>query len=260
MKAYGIESYGDSISGSYDEIYADFSPYRGQIEFLHEKAGATRALELGVGTGRIAIPLAQSGIQIMGIDSSEEMLAILADRAKDLPIQTAKADAADFHCRTEPFGLVFGIFNFLFLLPTRAAQLGCFKCVRSALTSNGSFVIETFVPIADTYLPDGANPGFFPQKSGVSVRSISDKHVSLFASVNQSDQKTWRIQEILLSSEQGVRLFPCVMRYLCPAEIDQLTTEAGFVLTERYEDWMKTPFTASSRKHISVYMVNHTSS
>ena len=253
MPVYGIESYGDHFSSKYDNVYAEFAPYPGQIELLHRAAGSARALELGVGTGRIAFPLARAGTRVLGIDSSQKMLDVVAARRGALPIETLTANATDFHCGGERFNLVFAIFNFLFLLPGRAAQLNCFRCVRDALTPGGQFVIETFVPITEAWLPDGANPGYFPAKSGVSVRSVTDTEVSLFTSVNDGTSQTWRIQEILLSPEHGVRFLPCVMHYLQPAEIDALARKVGFKLAARSEDWNGTPFGVSSRKHISVY-------
>ena len=253
MSAYEIDTYGDRFSTEYDRVYAEFPPYPGQIEFLRRKALSRRALELGVGTGRIAIPLSEAGVPVLGIDSSQKMLDALAQRSEGLPIATKKADAADFNCGAECFNLVFAVFNFLFLLPSRTAQLNCFRSVANALAPDGEFVIETFVPIPDAYLPDGPNPGFFPAKSGVSVRSVDNAQISLFTSVNDARKKVWTIQEVLLSPENGIRFLPCVMHYLDPEEIDELAREAGLFLAHRFEDWSETPFSASSRKHVAVY-------
>lgn len=256
MSTYEIDTYGDSFSTEYDRVYASFPPYPGQIEFLHRKARSQRALELGTGTGRIAIPLCKTGVPVLGIDSSSKMLDVLTIRGNGLPITALQADAADFSCGTERFNLVFAVFNFLFLLPSRAAQLNCFKSVANALEDDGEFVIETFVPIPDAYLPDGPNPGYFPARSGVSVRSVDDAQISLFTSVNDAQKKVWTIQEVMLSPENGIRFLPCVMHYLDPEEIDALAREAGFALAERFEDWSETPFSASSRKHVSVYTLD----
>ncbi|VWD05528.1 SAM-dependent methyltransferase [Burkholderia lata] len=253
MSTYEIDTYGDRFSTEYDRVYAGFPPYPGQIEFLRGKARSRRALELGAGTGRIAIPLSETGVPVLGIDSSQKMLDALEQRSDGLPIATMKADAADFTCGAERFDLVFAVFNFVFLLPSRTAQLNCFKSVANALADDGEFVIETFVPIPDAYLPDGPNPGYFPAKSGVSVRSVDDAQISLFTSVNNAEQKIWTIQEVLLSPENGIRFLPCVMHYLDPEEIDALAGEAGLCLAQRFEDWSGTPFSASSRKHVSVY-------
>lgn len=253
MENYSIESYGDQLSDHYDRIYQEFPPYAGQIEFLQAKAMGRTALELGVGTGRVALPLAASGVPVLGLDSSENMLQLLMKRTNGLPIQGIKGDASDFSIDNTGISLAFAVFNLVFLLPSRESQISCFQSVRKTLTTAGSFVIECFVPFPDSYLPDGATPGFFAAKSSVNVRSISNDHVSLFASVNDPENQVWRFQEIFLSTEGGVKLFPCVMNYQSPVQLDKIASEAGMHLVERYEDWLGTPFSHTSRKHVSVY-------
>lgn len=252
MKNYNIESYGDKLSDHYDRMYQEFPPYPGQIEFLKSKTMSAPALELGVGTGRIALPLALSGVSVIGMDSSENMLDLLLKRSHDLPVIGIKADASNFLI-DEKINLAFAVFNLIFLLPSRESQVSCFRSVRKALNSNGCFVIECFVPSPDSYLPDGASPGFFPIKSSVNVRSISNDHVSLFASINDSENQVWRFQEIHLSADAGVKLFPCVMNYQSPTQLDLIAKEAGMCLVERYENWLGSHFSYASKKHISVY-------
>lgn len=245
-------NYGDRFAADYDEVYADFPPDHGQIEFLRERANGGAAIELGAGTGRIAIPLASAGVPVLGLDYSAAMLDRLAQRSKALPVETLVGDAASFACPQRKFNLAYGIFNFLFLLPTRDAQLQCFRCVRSVLNAGGKFVVEAFVPIPDSYLPDGPQPGFFPDRTGVSVRSISPKKLSLFASSNDATRKIWRIQEVLFSDE-GFKLLPYDMHYMTAEEMDELAAQAEFTLVERFEAWNGSSFSAESRKHISVY-------
>lgn len=253
MEAYKSNSYGDNLAGVYDKVYSEFPPYPGQIELLAEYARDGSVVELGIGTGRIALPLAERGVKIYGIDTSESMLEILNERANGLGISSVVGDASNFQMSDNSASLVYATFNLLFLLPGRDAQIGCFRSCRSALSPNGKFVIEVFVPKFDAFLPDGASPGYFPRVSAVHVRDIGVEHITLFASKNSPETGVWKFHDIHIANGT-VKLFPCVMNYLFPDEIDEIAKCAGMRLESRYEDWVKTPFNAESRKHVSVYV------
>lgn len=252
MDSYTSDSYGDRLASIYDRMYNEFPPYPGQIELLSEYACQGLAVELGIGTGRIAIPLANQGVSVFGIDTSEKMLEVLRERSQGLPITSVIGDASRFDLSAAPVPLIYATFNLLFLLRNREAQISFFQSCKSALGSTGKLVIEVFVPRFDEYLPDGASPGYFPSTSAVHVRNIGADYITLFASKNSPDAGIWNFHDIYISQDT-VRLFPCVMNYLYPDEIDVIAEVAGMKLTNRFEDWTQRPFTAVSRKHISIY-------
>lgn len=252
MKSYTSNSYGDKLADVYDTVYSEFPPYPGQIEMLADFALNRQAVELGIGTGRIALALAESGVNIFGIDTSESMLQVLNKRSRGLRISSAIDDASSFSYPPKSTSLVFAVFNFIFLLPGRDAQIGCFRSAAKALQSGGKFVIEAFVPKIDSFLPDGASPGFFPSTSAVHVRDIDGENITIFASKNFPEKQTWKFHDIHITND-SIKLHPCVMHYLFPAEIDEIAESAGMRLEARFEDWVKSPFNSESQKHISIY-------
>ena len=232
----------ERVAVRYDESAAEmFDPavVDPVIDLLVELAGDGRALELGIGTGRIALPLAQRGVPVHGIELSNAMAARL--RAKPGGEQIG-VTIGDFATTTVDgtFSVAYLVFNTIMNLTTQAAQVECFRNVAAHLEPGGCFVIEVGVPELQR-LPPG--------------ETILAFHVS---------EARWGLDEYDVA-RQGVtshhfeivdgRLerFSAPFRYAWPAELDLMAQLAGMRLRERWSGWKREPFTSDSRKHVSVW-------
>jgi trans-aconitate methyltransferase len=239
MTEYGESTYGDEIAEIYDQLYSEVDP--ACIDFLAEAAGPGPALELGIGTGRIALPLVQRGVALEGIDASEAMVARLRTKegGADIPVKMGSFERFTLDRR---FRLIYVVFNTFFGLPGQDAQLQCFHCVASHLSPDGRFAIEAFVP-------DLARYDRFQ-----SVRLIGVSGQTVQMDVAQLDPVAQHIESRhVFVSEDGIRIFPVRLRYAYPPELDLMALNAGLKLEARWGSWSKEPFTRDSGKHISVY-------
>ena len=245
MQGYDASSYGDAFADIYDDWYAGISDVDLTVVELLDLAGSGPVLELGVGTGRLAVPLAEAGlamgVTVVGIDASEAMLARLAWRD---PGRLVTAIHGDMRCDLPdgPFGLVFVAYNTLFNLTDEDAQARCFADVARRLRSGGRFVIEAFVP------DDPPRRG-----DSVTVRSISADRVVLSISVADPDNQSAAGQFVEFSETNGVRLRPWSIRYSTPEQLDEYARAAGLALEQRWESFGRTPFDEDSTRHVSVY-------
>jgi len=239
--AHDPEAYGRAIAPDYDDLYDDALDTDTAVDCLAGLAGGGPVLELGIGTGRLALPLVERGLAVHGVDSSPEMVALL--RAKpggaDLPVTVG--DFADVHLE-ERFTLVVLAFNTIFALPTQDAQVGCFAAAAEHLRPGGRFVIEAFVP----------DPTRFSHGGMVRPYAIGSDHVIL--EVGEIDPAAQRMTttKVRLGAE-GVRLYPANHRYAWPAELDLMARLAGLRMTQRWAGWDRAPFTATSDHHLTVY-------
>lgn len=256
MQGYDSTSYGEAFADVYDEWYGDISDVDSMVRMLaalSRSAGPELPLvELGVGTGRLALPLAAlvHPTTVVGIDSSTSMLDKLRSKMSTpsgsvgtepghvVPVLGDMVDALP----TGPLGLVFVAFNTFFNLGTQERQQACFNAVGSRLDPGGAFVIEAYVPDE-------------PARSGshVEVKTITADRVVL--SVARYDGSTSRAegQFVELTESGGVRLRPWSIRYVGPAELDEMAARAGMVLRDRWETPTATPFDTDSDRHVSVY-------
>ena len=232
--------YGDRWAGSYDEQHAarDPEPAAG---FLAELAAGGRALELAIGTGRVALPLAARGIAVEGIDASAAMVARLRAKPGGQAIPVTIGDMAEVPA-SGPFRLVYLVFNSLFGLLSQARQADCFRGVARVLEPGGAFVTECFVPDLSRW--DGGQR--------VGVRAISEDSAIIEVSVHDAVEQRISTQIVTLDG-QGVQLRPVAIRYSWPAELDLIAGLAGLRLDQRYGGWDKQSFGSGSREHISVY-------
>lgn len=245
FERYGPATYGDAMAEVYDQWYpsdADTDAAVGALAGWVGAAGGGAALELGVGTGRIAIALARLGIAVTGVDTSAAMIDQLRAnaRAAGVAVEAAVGDMASNE-PPGPFVLVFVVANTLFGLPSAAAQQQALHHACRRLVPRGRVVIEAFIP---------ADPA--PAGDTVTVRDLEADRVVL--DVTRSDpstQQAWG-QHIEIT-DRGIRLRPWHIRYAPPAELDALAAAAGLVLAERYGGWRKEPFTDESVTHVSVY-------
>jgi SAM-dependent methyltransferase len=212
------------------------------VAFLEQVAGPGPALELGIGTGRIALPLAARGIRVDGVDLSPAMVGQLRARPGGDQLSVTIGDFADVPV-TGAYRLIFVVYNTFFNLLTQEDQVRCFENVAAHLTDDGSFVIEAYVP---TFLYQLRNHQY------VDAEAIEVDEVRL--DLLRHDAATQIIEESHVSlSAAGVRLNPVVQRYAWPSELDLMARNAGLRLKGRWGGWDREPFTSSSNVHVSVY-------
>jgi SAM-dependent methyltransferase len=239
MKEYSQSTYGERIAEVYDQWYSDFD--QSSMSTLVELSQGGRALELGIGTGRIALPLHHAGIEVHGIDASQAMLDKLKAKPGGESIQITLGNFADVDVEGH-FDMIFVVFSTFFALFTQDEQIRCFKNVANRLTPNGVFVIEVFVPDMARYVDNQT----------VRVTAIDDNNVRL--EVTQVDMIKQQINsKHIYLSEEGIRMYPVKIRYAWPSELDLLARLAGLSLQHRWGTWRKDTLTNESGKHISVY-------
>ena len=202
-------------------------------------------LELAVGTGRLAVPLAGRGLDVHGVDTSDAMLTRLRERASEGRVTLVLGDMVD-DMPDGSFDLVLVAYNSLFNLEDAERQRACFAAVASRLAPAGAFVVEAFVPED-------------PPRSGsvVAVRSMSNSEVVL--SISEHDPVEQRAHGHLVQFADGerVRLRPWAIRYAGPVELDAMAAAARLRLAARWEDFARHPFEDSSSRHVSVYVLDN---
>jgi SAM-dependent methyltransferase len=244
MRGYDRRSYGDSFADVYDDWYADVTDVAATVARVVELAGpGGRVLELGAGTGRLAVPLARAGLAVTGIDSSEAMLARLGDHDADGEVECLCGDMVD-DLPDGPFEVVLVAYNTIFNLLDDGEQERLFERVADRLTSSGGFVVEAFVP--GEHHDDAGS-------SGVTVRSLAVDRVVLSVSVDRPSEQRAEGQFVELTEAGGVRLRPWAIRWATPDQLDDMAADAGLVLDQRFADMAGTPFDQDSTQHVSIY-------
>ncbi len=238
---YDAATYGDRIAEVYDEWFGVPSDTEDTIAFLSDLAGPGPALELGIGTGRIALPLAERGIEVHGIDASEAMVEKLRGKPKGTDVSVSLGDFADVDVEGR-FSLVYVVFNTFFALLSQEDQVRCFSNVARRLKDGGAFVIEAFVPDMTRWDRD----------QRIEARHVADDNVVLDAARHDPTEQRVTSNHLLVS-EGGVKMYPVQLRYAWPSELDLMARLAGLRLRERWGGWRREPFTASSANHVSVY-------
>jgi SAM-dependent methyltransferase len=241
MERYGPETYGDRVADLYDDWYQGLLNTAESVELLAELAGAGPVLELGVGTGRLAIPLAERGLEVHGLESSSEMLARLRAKPGGERVHASIGDMAEIRV-AGPFSLVFVAVNTIFMLPSQEEQVRCFAGVASRLAGGGVFVVEAQLP----------DPTLFREQQSLRVQRVTVDSVVLVASRFDLTTQRMESQQVQIGRE-GARLVPGILRWTWPSELDLMARLAGLRLRERWGGWRREPFTVSSRWHVSVY-------
>lgn len=238
--------YGDSFADVYDEWYADITDAEAtadRIAALVAEAGGGPVLELGVGSGRLALPIAERGIDVVGVDSSPAMLDLLASKPGADRISALRGDMATVdQVAPGPFAVVLAGFNTFFNLDAPEHQVRCMEGIARVLAPGGSLVIEAFVPA---------------ERAGGVERDLSTARVDhdrvvLTATEHDPDGQTVVGQHIDITAA-GVRLRPWRIRYLTPGQLDDLAARAGMHLVERHAGWSGEPFDGDSPVHVSRY-------
>jgi len=211
------------------------------VQFLKNLANNGNVLEFAVGTGRIAIPLSNSGVCVYGIDYSQAMVDELYKKTSSdiLPVVVGDMTTTKIN---EEFSLVYLVFNSISNLLTQEAQIECFKNAASHLTKGGKFVIELWVPELRK-LPPGQSAVVF---------ATEEKYVGL--DTYDLDNQIVTSNHFHLNSDYGkANVFKTKHRYIWPAELDLMAMIAGFNLENRFSDWNSSPFNFECRSHVSVY-------
>lgn len=240
--------YGDRFAAVYDDWYPDVAAETAAtVDALVRLAGdgGGPVVELGAGTGRLAIPLARRGLHVHALDASGAMAERLAGKAAAAGV-VVEVGVADMGALTLPascYGLAFVTANTLFAVGTLEGQRRCLASVSAALRPGGRFVVEAFVP----------DPDALAVRDGISVRDIEPGRVVLHAALVDAGEQRMDTALIELREGQPVRLFPVRLRYAAPGELDALAGEVGLVLESRWESWSGGRFSRDSKNHISVY-------
>jgi SAM-dependent methyltransferase len=240
MSTYKPETYGEHVADAYDGWYAEYD--EAMIDALAELARGGRALELGIGTGRVALPLAARGVEVHGIDASPAMVERLRAKPGGAQLAVTFGDFADVPADGE-FDLVFVVFNTFFALLTQEAQVRCFRNVAARLKSGGAFLLEAFVPDLTRFDHSGT--------TNKATRVTNDR-VELDVAQHDAAAQHVTAQKVVITDGQ-VRLYPIQIRYAWPAELDLMAQLAGLRLRERWSGWRREPFDAGSGKHVSIY-------
>ena len=252
MRGYDDRSYGEGFADVYDDWYADVTDVDATVARVVALAGdGGSVLELGVGTGRLAVPLARAGLRVTGVDSSPAMLARLADHDPDGLVDAVCGDmVADLSAVDTGFDVALIAVNTLFNIVEPDRQQECFRLVATRLRPGGRFVVEAFVP--DPESGGTASPGS-AVRSDVSVRSMAADHVVLSVSQHRPDDQRAEGQFVEITESGGVRLRPWSIRWATPAQLDEMAAAAGFVVEARWADMAGTPFDDDSAGHVTVY-------
>ena len=243
MKDYAPETFGELKADLYDDLYE--APMRVEtadsVRTLAELAAGGRVLEFAIGTGRVALPLAATGLEVHGIEASDKMVAKLKAKPGGDAIPVTIGDMAKATAKG-PFDLIYLVFNTIFNLTTQSAQVRCFQNAARHMGEQGLFVIETVVPELDGY--------FEGQRMKGSWVTMDEARFEI--AIHDRVAQTVAFQRIVIS-EGKTRMLPHFCRYAWPSELDLMARIAGLELRERWAWWDRSPFTSESKSHVSVY-------
>ena len=244
MARYEPDTYGDRWAEVYDTWVSrqtHISDAEAIADRLAELAGGGPALELAIGTGRVALPLKTRGVEVHGIDASDAMVEKLRAKPGGDAIPVMVGDFADVGVEGS-FSLIYVAFNTFFALLTQEDQVRCFGNVAAHLTQDGLFVLEAFVP----------DPTYYERGQSVRTTEVGSDLVSLTAAMHDPIEQ--RIRATILEFEDGgTRMLPVQLRYAWPSELDLMARLAGLRLRDRWSGWDGAPFDSSSTSHVSVY-------
>jgi SAM-dependent methyltransferase len=263
VDGYRPSTYGDRFADVYDDWYHDVSDVDATVERVAALAGAGgRVLELGAGSGRLAVPLAAAGLDVWAVDASAAMLERLRAKPGGEAVHALVDDMAELGAPelTAPgpggtgggprFAVVLCAFNTLFNLTDTAAQARCLRRAAALLAPGGRMLVEAFVPPPEDEGDAGHGAGGV--SSAVEPRHIGLDEVVLTVSRLDPVARTVVGQHVQIT-EAGIRLRPWVLHYSSPEELDDLAATAGLRLVERHAGWRGEPFSSASATHVSCY-------
>lgn len=241
MRNYGIATFGDRLADIYDEWSGLLPDTEAAAEFLAGLAGPGRALELGIGTGRVALPLAERDIDVHGIEASPAMVERLRAKPGGRDITVHIGDFADVSV-DGTYQLIYAVDSTFYLLLSQEAQRRCLANAARHLHGDGALVIQALIPNMDS----------LREPRRVVSTGLEADRAFLIASRHDSVRQRVDRLEMLMTGE-GVRLFPVCYRYVWPQELDLMAELAGLRLRDRQAGWQGEPFTAESTWNVSIY-------
>lgn len=232
-------SFGAEVAADYDN--APRGDERPAVEFLSALAAGRPVLEFAIGTGRIGVPLSESGVEVEGIELSQDMVERLREKVGTrIPVQVGDMTRV---ATGRQYGVVYLVFNTIFNLLTADDQIRCFENAARHLTDDGTFVIEAAIPRAWI---DERKPNY------VEAEHVGFDQVTF--DVARYDPVTQLLEENHVRlTPQGIRFQPIVCRLVTPGELDLMARLAGLRLVDRFGGWHREPFTGTSLAHVSVY-------
>jgi SAM-dependent methyltransferase len=240
MLGYDTATYGETM-GDLDALdWAVGHDEAAASEFIAGVARGGTALELGVGTGRVALPLADLGVDVTGIDASPNMVARLSGKDGAAAVRVVLGDFADVPV-AEQFDVVYCVYNTFLLLTTQEDQLRCMRNVADRLAPGGSFVVQLSVPRFDQ----------LAQRHSTAVLRLDLEQVVLAASRHDPVNQVIERQRIAIGNGT-TNLYPMVYRYVWPSELDLMARLAGLTLCGRWSGWRHEPYSGSG-SYVAVY-------
>ena len=239
---YTDATYGDRIAEIYDARLGTPTDESAAVKFLKELAGEGPALELGIGTGRVALPLMEAGVEVHGIDTSEAMVRRLRAKPRGDEVPVTMGTFADFSLDLRS-PLVYVVYNTFFGLLTQEEQISCFAAIARHLTPDGVFVMQAFVPDVRRFDADDQR---------VSATWVGVDEIDLETSKHDPVAQRTDSQHVVVR-DGNVRIYPVRIRYAYVSELDLMARLAGLRLRERWSDWDRSPFPSPGRGHISVW-------
>ncbi|MEV6923935.1 class I SAM-dependent methyltransferase [Dactylosporangium sp. NPDC051485] len=247
MEDLRVGAYGDVVADVYDDWFAVGSYDQHEADaaavFLAAQANGGRALELGIGTGRVALPLSRRGIEVHGVEASELMVAKLRAKPGGAALPVTIGNFVDVAAPGQ-FDLIYIVFNTLFFLTRQEEQVRCLGNVRDRLRSHGRLVVQAFVP----------NPAHFQQAERIQLGEMTADQVRLDFNRHDPVGQTLFSQRVVLAPN-GTKLYPMLIRYIWPSELDLMCRLHHLRLVERVNDWGRQVFDSASSRHVSVYEV-----
>ena len=237
---YTYATYGDRSAEIYDERVP--KDEAAAARFLQELAGDGPALELGIGTGRVALPLMEAGVEVHGIDTSEAMVERLRAKPGGDAARVTMGSFDDFSFDAR-FSLVYVVVNTFFALLTQEEQISCFAASARHLKQDGVFVMQAFVPDVRR---------FDARDQLVAANWVGVNEIDLETATHDPVAQRTDSQHVVIR-DGGVRIYPVRIRYAYVSELDLMARLAGLRLRERWSDWDRSPFPSSGGGHISVW-------
>lgn len=241
MEGYDASTYGDRFADVYDDWYGSITDTAACVDTVAELAGDGDVLELGVGTGRLAIPLTERGLRVVGVDSSAAMLDALATKPGGHRVTDILGNMTDPPVGDDRFAVVLVAYNTLFNLVGPGDQERCLAAAARVLAPGGCVVVEAFVPDPDADAGDAVTP-----------RQVTADKVVLSVSRSNPGSREVLGQYVDIT-EAGIRLRPWHIRWATPVQLDEMAAAAGLARVERWAGWDRAPFGDDAATHVSVY-------
>jgi 2-haloalkanoic acid dehalogenase type II len=234
--------YGELTAAVYDELYAGAFDTEGAVDALAELTGAGVLLDLGAGTGRLVVPLAQRGVRVEGIEASPSMIARLRAHPVGRAVPLHEGDFADVDA-PGPYAVIVAAVSTLFMLGDQGTQARCLRNAAARLAPDGVLVVEAFVPDPRRYDADGRR---------TETRRLTDDRLHVVQSRHDPVAQRVHIEHVLVEGGT-IRRYPVTLRYAPPAELDLMASAAGLACDGRFGGWRRQPFTAATTDHVTLY-------